>query len=354
MILGQLLIFALLIGVEVRVFIVKQAKKDSLVFIAPITLLLSVLITLAWGLSVVNIIALSLSTFVTILNIYSLVKFASGLLTDSYSSFTKVLAIFSMLLCTAAIIFAIIFCPVTRKSSKIGTTELKEYYEGNFRTGFTPINAGSKTNAIFYQYSTMPDLPRRTTAVILVTDKRGDAEAYTTFMQYLSKEGYTVCSMDFYTDDMYWFNSGKDSRPLRKFSMITSSLFNNSMLEELKETFSNNCYIECNAIVNFLDNRYGNHCKYFLIGDGMSGEAVTKYAKDNPEKILGSFVLDTISEYKTPGFGCVEETNPLVAKFLGQKRDKDGFITKYLVLKTSAEIRKALGLKPKVPKREKE
>lgn len=351
MILGQLLIFALLISVELRVFFIKQAKKDSYVFVAPITLFLAILNIFSWGLNIVNIIALTLSFIVVLINIYSIFKMVAKLLTDSYSIFTKVIAIIISIICLGAIIFTLLFSPITTRSAKLGIYETKENYEGNFRSGFTPIKAGSSASATFYQYSNIDYIPQaKQNVVVLITDKRGDAVSYVPFMQYLAKENFTVCTMDFFTDDLVWLDSKKNSKALRRFMLVSESLSENSKLDDLQETFTYNYLTECDAIISLLTERYGSQCKYFLIGDGMSSPAVISYAEQHPEKITGTFCLDSISEYKTAGYGCVEETDPLVASYLGQKRDKHGFITKYLVLKSKEEIRKAWGLKPKANK----
>lgn len=350
MIFGQLLVFALLIAVELRVFFVKQARKDSMVFISPLGLVLSVLLFFSWGVTFVNITVLVLSLVVFILNIPALIKFSAKLLTDSYSSFSKSCAVIVTVLCLAGMIFTLIFAPVQTKSKKIGVHEFKSYYEGNFRSGLSPLKAGSQTSGILYQYSLSPELSARKNAVILLTDKRGDGPAYIPFMQYLAKEGYTVCAMDFYTDDLTWLNSTADRRIFRHFEMVEKSLKKDSVFEDSKNTFKYNYIKECNALINLLDLQFGENCRYFLIGDKMSDEAIADYAKAYPDKISGTFLLDSIPEYKTAGYGCIEYTDPLLAKRLGQKKDRQGFITKYLVLKANEEIRKALGMKPKTKK----
>ena len=348
MIYGQLLILALVIITELRVFFVKQAKKDSLVFLAPVSFILSILLIISWGLNIINIIVLSLSLIAFICSIYSLFKYLAKLLTDSYSSLSKVTSLLITILSLTAIVFAIIYAPVNLNLKKIGTTEIKENYEGNFRSGFEPVQAGSLTTATFYQYSEVPDIPvPRHNVVVLITDKRADAQSYIPYMAYLSKQGFTVCTMDFFTNDLKWFNDQRDSKPLRRFFMLQQSIYNSEEFNSQENTFVFNHISECDGIITFLEKRFGPQCKYFLIGDGMTSEAVKTYATLHSNKISGYFCLDSIPEYKTPGYGCVELTDPLLANILNQKKDSDGFITKYLVLKSSEAIRKSLGLKQK-------
>lgn len=344
MILGQLLIFALLIGVELRVFFVKQAKKDSLVFISPLALVLSILLIISWGLNYVSLYVLIISVIVLFLNIYSLFKYAAKLLTDSYSSMAKSAAIFITILCLAGMIFTLCFVPVKiKKEKKLAVTETKEYYEGSFRTEFTPIKAGSPTNAVVYKYSPESESEKIHNVILLISDKRADSQSYTPYMKFLAKEGYTVCSVDFYTSDMTWIDSSRDHKPLRKFFMVEKALSEPSYFEEtnVKNTYKYNLKKECDYAIKLLDTKFGSNCKYFLIGDVMSQEAVEEYAAYYTDKVSGFFCLNSLDEYNTPGFGIVEMTDPFLAKRLGQKKDRQGFYVKYLVLKTTEEISKA-------------
>lgn len=344
MILGQLLIFALLISVELRVFFVKQAKKDSLVFISPLALVLSILLIISWGLNYVNFYVLIISVIVLFLNIYSLFKYAAKLLTDSYSSMAKSAAIIITLLCLSGMIFTLCFVPVKiKKEKKLGIQETREYFEGSFRTEFTPIKAGSSTNAILYEFSPETASGNQNNVILLVSDKRADSQSYFPYMKFLAKEGYTVCSIDFYTNDMVWLDSSKDLKPLRKFFMIEKSLSESEYFEETntKNTYKYNIKKECDSAIKLLDSKFGSNCKYFLVGDKMSAEAVEEFSSYFTDKVSGFFCLDSLKEYNTPGFGIIEMTDPFLAKRLGLKRDKHGFYAKYLVLKTKEEIIKA-------------
>ena len=66
--------------------------------------------------------------------------------------------------------------------------------------------------------------------------------------------------------------------------------------------------------------------------------------KLSPQKISGFFCLDSISAYKTPGYGCVEHTDPLLALVLGQKRDFEKTATTEMVEKTAEAINTAWGI----------
>ena len=50
--------------------------------------------------------------------------------------------------------------------------------------------------------------------------------------------------------------------------------------------------------------------------------------------IAGVLKLNNIEEYKTSGYGCIEQTDPLLAMALGLRRDKSLATPKLLAAKT--------------------
>ena len=71
--------------------------------------------------------------------------------------------------------------------------------------------------------------------------------------------------------------------------------------------------------------------------------AVEDFCKLNPDAIFGSLDLSSISEYRTAGYGCIEQTDPLLARFLSHKKDKEFSAPKKMVLETSKQIKSAMG-----------
>jgi len=88
--------------------------------------------------------------------------------------------------------------------------------------------------------------------------------------------------------------------------------------------------------------RFGKDRKLFLVSDGMADDACRDSAKRYPGRVIGFFMLDSIPEYKTNGFGCIEQTDPFMAYLYGLKRDDTCFIPRYLVLKTEKAVNRKL------------
>ena len=55
----------------------------------------------------------------------------------------------------------------------------------------------------------------------------------------------------------------------------------------------------------------------------------------NNSRVTSIFFLDSVEEYKTAGYGCVEQTSPLTAYLLGQKREKTFYTPKILAERTN-------------------
>ena len=66
----------------------------------------------------------------------------------------------------------------------------------------------------------------------------------------------------------------------------------------------------------------------------MADIAVSDFKKSHPDQILDVICLDRLSEYKTPGYGFVAQTDPLLIRFLGQERDKSGSESRLVAEKT--------------------
>ena len=72
----------------------------------------------------------------------------------------------------------------------------------------------------------------------------------------------------------------------------------------------------------------------------MGKTALADFMKSKPKNVIGTFALDSVPEFKTPGYGCVEQTDPFLAYILGAKKDTELTAPKLLALKTKHEIQK--------------
>jgi len=341
---GEILIFFLLFLTNARILFVKHEKKDSLVMLAPLSFLLSILQIFSMGVNVFSIMALFISILVLLSNFHALFRYSERLYIDHYSSLMKVWAIFTMILAGVSFLASIYFMPLQKKSEKLNLSEIKLKYTGSIKAGFEEKGRFESQNILLTDFTLVPQLTKRDDVVLFIPDKRADTEHYRPYLQLLAKEGYTVYSYDMFSNDLKWFYTIEDEKFLRRFAMVFHSLLNNQKFMSQKEFYTYNTFLEIQAISSILDERCGQNCRYFLISDVMANTTVRDLNKTRPEKFSGFFCLDSVPEYKTKGYGCVEHTDPLLALILGQKRDFNKNITNEMVRQTVNAINTAWGI----------
>lgn len=338
---SELIIYCLLVINTSRVFFNRTVKHDSLVILAPLAFVLSLLSCYANGLSFYGILLVVLSFGIVILNFPAFLRNTGKLFLDTFSIKMKVSCGISLFLILLSFVFCFINREVVLDNKKLNISERTICYEGSFKTGFREPEIFSKRTAYFHEYKSNLVLDGLQNVVVFVSDKRGDSAAYKPYLQLLAANGYTVCTFDFYNDDISWGYSSHFLEATRAYYLSNESLHNEKKFSENSERYKYNVYLECKAMLPLLQDIYGQKCKYFFVSDGLSSESVKKFLAENQNLSSGNFYLESISEYTTSGYGCVEMTNPFIANKLNVKRDKHGFITRYLVLKTSAAIRDA-------------
>ena len=340
---GELLVFFLLMLTNLRVFFVRHARRDPLVSLAPFTLLISVLQIIAWGVEVFTLLAFIISILVFLSNFHAIFRYSERLYIDHYSPLMKIWAIFTIAISIAAISAIIIFAPVETKSEKINVTETTTRYTGNFRTGFERATSFSKSNLFLYKFSPAQvsgSYVQNKGLILFVPDKRADSANYKPYLQTLAKEGYTVYSADFYADDGRWLHSWQDMRIFRRISMVVQSIMNNQKFMSQKEFYTYNIRLECEALVSLLEKENTGKQKFYLVCDMMGNTAIDDFEKLNEEKIAGTFKLDSIKEYVTTGYGCIEQTDPLLAWHFGLVRDSNQFMPTLMAKRTREQFEK--------------
>ena len=170
--------------------------------------------------------------------------------------------------------------------------------------------------------------------ILLAPDKRADTANYKPYLQQLAARGITVYSADFFADDGQWLHSIADKKILRRMVMVIQSTLNEKQFTAQREYYSYNISQEYSVLIPLLRERCGADKKFLLITDFMADIAADDLIKKNPEDIAGILKLPSISEYKSSGYGCIEQTDPLLAMALGLNRDSSLATPKLLADKT--------------------
>ena len=251
----------------------------------------------------------------------------------------KVWAGITIILALALLTGTIIFKPIEYDSKKLGVTEDVIRYEGSFRSGFTEASNLKMANLFLSEFKPEGKENQRVTEVVLfIPDKRGDTYYYKPYLQHLAREGYIVLSADFFCSDCKWRHSIGDLKIVRRTAMVIDYLTNPQKFMMQKEFYTYNILQEINAMNAIITERYGAETKIFIVTDSMGTAAAQDYMSKNEETVTDVYDLASIEEYKTSGFGVIDQTDTLLSAILKIPRDKDGFYTKYMVMQTKKQI----------------
>ena len=339
---GELLVFALLFITNLRVFFVHHVRRDPLVVLAPFTFIVAILQIFAWGIDAFTSLGLLISLFVLLSNFHAIFRYLERLFVDHYSPLMKVWAIFTIIVSAAALAATIYFAPVEQNPRKIKGSENQEVqisenqylYSGSFRSGFSEAKAISAKTLILFEFAPAEKNDSQNVIVLLAPDKRADTANYKPYLQQLAARGVTVYSADFYADDGQWLHSIGDKKILRRLIMVINSELNKTRFESQKEYYAYNISQEYSVLIPLLQERLGADKKFLLITDFMADIAADDFMKKSPESVAGILKLSSIEEYKTSGYGCIEQTDPLLALSLGLSRDRSLATPKLLAQKT--------------------
>ena len=340
---GELLVFVLLFITNLRVFFVHHVRRDPLVVLAPFTFIVAIFQIFAWGIDAFTVLGLLIALFVLLSNFHAIFRYMEQLYVDHYSALMKVWAVFTIMISAVALAATVYFAPVEQNSRTIGVEEKITQYKGSFRSGFEEAGPFSKKTMTLYEFC--PDESResegavtlaeaRNLIILFTPDKRGDTEHYKPYLQELAVRGITVCSADFFAEDGPWLHSFADKKILRRLVMVIQSSINRQAFESQREYYSYNVSQEYEVLIPLLQERYGTDKKFLLISDFMADIAADDFMKKNPDLVAGILKLSSINMYKTTGYGCIEQTDPLLALFLGFSRDSSPTTPKLLADQT--------------------
>lgn len=336
---GELLIIIILLLANGRILFLKKAKKDSLVILSPLGVLLSILQIFNWGLDAITFLTLFLSILVLLSNFHALFRYSERLYIDHYSILMKVWAGITILLALVLMAGTIFFVPVEYSNKDLDVEERLLRYEGSFRSGFEEASIIHSANIFVTECKPVGKEASKTKdVVILIPDKRADTYYYRPYIQYLAREGFTVLSADFFCKDCKWRHSVGDLKICRRIAMLVDWFLNNERFWRQKEFYTYNCIQELNQMGNLVTELYGPNTKLFIVTDVMATDAAMDYQEKNPERVMAVYDLQSIPQYKTAGLGIITQTDILTAMLLGQERDKEGQLTKEMVMQTKRKI----------------
>lgn len=178
--------------------------------------------------------------------------------------------------------------------------------------------------------------------ILFVGTSAAPVSSYEPYLILLAQRGFTVLAADFYPIDGGVFGDFRNSLKIRRFALMDLFLRNEELYSALRPILASHVLkgyeaLSRLALVNFRE-KDGSQRKIFYVTDSLSSDEVFSFSDKFSDSVSGSFQLDTIPEFKTPGFGFPEQTDLILARHFGMKRDGEFFIPRYLSTKTVQKV----------------
>lgn len=340
---SQLLILAILAISSMRVFYFRQTGSDSFVLLIPFALVVLFFESIAWGYSVNEIILTNLIIIAAIINYKSFFRLINRLKVDSYSlSFTLVSLCYLLIIVATAILFTV--CkPVYLNADKLQIKTETVYLSGTLQNGFSESDDFFQSKNLCLTVYT-PDSNKgnyqNDYAVIFIPDKRAHFSAYDPFLKLLAKSGFKVYAGDFGFSTV----PSKSKINIDFVRQHSLNLKSKKLDVEYFNLPENNYYLDVYAkeyeiISQIADKKEPVTKKFIIIADAGPALAASRI-KNTPRPIVMLHNISLIPEYQTPGFGFVQQADPLLASFrFHLSRDKKGYYPGYVVMKIKNAIK---------------
>lgn len=342
---GEVLILTMMAVCCLRTYFIKKTRLDALSTFAPLALVISLLQIVSWGFNFCEILLLLISLIVFIVNYRSFVKFCNHLYVDTYSTPFIVFSSISLaLIIFAAVVFTMnIPRPLSPKKYqvKIESTYFSKQSDGTYKVS-DDIFVDKSLKLTVYSPSEENTNEKKDTVILFVPDKRAAALAYEPYLVLLARSGYKIYCGNFNFSTVEGTNK-----------YLPDAVSRRNLIHNVRKANSDSEYFDANQkyykayarefeiLSKIADDNESVLKKFVAVGDGASGSCFDKIV--NPSRnIVAAFSLTTVDEYKTSGYGFIQQTDPLYAAMrYGIKQDKTNFVPSYAVMKTRNVIEAA-------------
>ena len=345
--LARLFLLLLLFFVNSRFLFIKNSKTDNLSVIPFFSLFISIMNILAYGINPLEITLFLLTFFVCLWNFRALLRFNSALVIDAYGPLFKLSSTVNLIFTIVLCVLVIIFIPAKDNKNKFKIQVTSQNYSGNFTSGFAEQkNPFEKKSLVIYEISKKSELKKENSpvsenlisaeekqnlqkTVLFLPPKNANFQVYKNFLYKLAFDGYKVYFADFNSSDAQWFNKFQNLHFLRTDSFRYEKLFHPQKYESHIKSKSNLIQMEMRQFVKTV-NPAQNEIVFLLTEDDLTN-SLPKMQTEFPGTISGTFDLNINDGlYSSGGWGPIENTDPLLAFFLGLKKEKSGFISSHL------------------------
>lgn len=357
----EVLVLVLLFITGCRIFFLKNPRIDCFAAFVPIALVISIINFFCFGVSLFNLVIFVIAVFCFFTNFRSILRLRSHLIIDHYSTSFLISTVIELLLILVSLVFLFLNRPVRLENVKFNaeknTVLLAENLDGSLRIKTNVIEDFiKKQSSIGKLFVYLPKIEQDDSinleiysdnpVLIFAGSTSGPVLNYEPYFLFLSQKGYTVLAADFYTKDTKLFDLKldggflmrySDSRFLGYFCSKMLRIFDEEKFNELKEKERKTAGVKYNSLTKLALDIFGEEKKIFYLTDGIDFDTIYTVIAEN-ENVTAFYSLNRVDEYKTSGFGFIEQADPLIAPVFNLKRDPSLFIPRYAANKTMENI----------------
>ena len=338
---GQMLILFILAITCARIFFVRDTRNDSIVLLSPLAFVLLLAQAAAWGIGTCEVIIFYLSLIVFAVNYRGFLRFSSNLYVDSYNVFFMIISTVLLIVILLTGIFFFQNRPVVMDETKVPVIKTTKYYSGSTDAGFIPSEKLFELRNLAVTVYT-PDYNRgnkeNDTVILFVPDKRAHVYNYEPYLMLLAKAGYKIYAGEFGFSTVPVKTKVKVNIGFaRQRLLFINTRSNPEKYFEKNPEFYDIYAREYEILSGIAAKSEPSTKKFVVIADGIPEKSFSKILK--PARLLSCIGLSSVKEYKTNGYGFIEQTNPVLSllKF-NLKRDKHNHMPSLMVMETKKKI----------------
>ena len=357
--LAQMLVLILILACCARIFFIKDARVDSFAAFSPIALAISLFIFFCFDFTPLNLFVFALALIVFFTNFRSVLRLASSLVVDNYSAVFVIFTIIELILTLLLAALIILHRPV--RYSEKDFSVIKEYHELTGTTESLRVRdsfwKGEPFSGILLVYKPVihdeitAEIYRDHPVILFSASIRANVQNYEPYLMLLAQKGYTVVAGDFYTKDMPMLSDYSEkpflracleSRFFRRFFALQLERFDSERFLELLKKEQSYATKKYSALTKITLELFGDETHVFYVVDGVDFDSiyavVDEFNTEPYANAKGFFSMNRVDEYKTSGYGFIEQTDVLLARRQGIEREDKFFIARLVANRTIKAI----------------
>lgn len=327
--LAHILIY-LMVGFScARVFFIREARIDSFAVLPLLSFLVSIATFVIWGLNTWTMLGMFLAFVCLLTNLRSLYRLIARLYVDHYNPVFVAFSVIQLLVAVAALFGVFYFRPVKYDDKVTDNFKLTEQHIEYKRTDY-----------VIFESARNKGEPKK--VILFIPPASSSIEDYKSYFSFMVSKGWTVITAEFYAGKLrssnekgFFENNFYNTKLIRNSLAVLMWLINRPEFERLSASYSS--VMAENYVKMYYDaaDILGIGSGFYVVTDGLKKEAADVLSDRLEEKVKAFFALENVGEYKTSGFGFIEQTDVLIASRFNVKRDKTYAVPKLCAEKTA-------------------